>query len=123
MLFLGLFAIIYIVLAVNKRITSDDQSWSSPIPFPGEPSTLVYKREDLQRIWEWEIASGHYPSARRSTCSLRILVQLCLIPLYSTRTNWAYEPAPKPSAVSASDFSIASSLQGTGLDRYYWTWP
>ncbi|KIP04098.1 hypothetical protein PHLGIDRAFT_110061 [Phlebiopsis gigantea 11061_1 CR5-6] len=64
-LFLGLFAVIYVVLAVTKRLTSDDQSWSSPIPFAGEPSTLVYKREDLQRIWEWEIAAGHYPSSRR----------------------------------------------------------
>ncbi|KAJ7248571.1 glycosyltransferase family 32 protein [Mycena haematopus] len=27
-----------------------------------EPSTLVFRREDLQRIWNWEIASGHFPS-------------------------------------------------------------
>ncbi|KAF9025752.1 hypothetical protein BDZ89DRAFT_1135291 [Hymenopellis radicata] len=34
-------------------------------PFtPREPSTLVYRRDDLRRIWEWEIASGHYPSKR-----------------------------------------------------------
>ncbi|KAF7346844.1 Snorna binding protein [Mycena sanguinolenta] len=29
-----------------------------------EPSTLVFRREDLQRIWNWEIASGHYPSGQ-----------------------------------------------------------
>ncbi|KAK1232320.1 hypothetical protein PQX77_004571 [Marasmius sp. AFHP31] len=26
--------------------------------------TLVFRREDLQRIWHWEIASGHHPSRR-----------------------------------------------------------
>jgi len=29
--------------------------------------TLVFGRQDLRRIWQWEIAAGHYPSARRST--------------------------------------------------------
>ncbi|KAH7104568.1 hypothetical protein BKA62DRAFT_748456 [Auriculariales sp. MPI-PUGE-AT-0066] len=27
-------------------------------------STLVFSRSDIRRIWEWEIASGHYPSTR-----------------------------------------------------------
>lgn len=27
-----------------------------------EPTTLVFHRKDLQKIWEWEIESGHYPS-------------------------------------------------------------
>lgn len=26
--------------------------------------TLVYRQDDLQRIWQWEIASGHHPSRR-----------------------------------------------------------
>ena len=34
--------------------------------FRGEKPTLVFKREDLQRIWHWEISSGHYPSRRPS---------------------------------------------------------
>ncbi|KAL0567885.1 hypothetical protein V5O48_014112 [Marasmius crinis-equi] len=28
----------------------------------GDPPTLVFERDDLQRIWDWEIRSGHYPS-------------------------------------------------------------
>lgn len=32
----------------------------------GEEPTLVYGREDLRRIWQWEIDSGHYPSIRPS---------------------------------------------------------
>ncbi|KAK0454565.1 hypothetical protein EV421DRAFT_1757610 [Armillaria borealis] len=30
-------------------------------PF-GVAPTLVYRREDLKRIWKWEIESGHYPT-------------------------------------------------------------
>ncbi|KAF9078616.1 hypothetical protein BDP27DRAFT_1206722 [Rhodocollybia butyracea] len=37
--------------------------WPESWP-PGDPPTLVFKREDLQRIWNWEILSGHYPSRR-----------------------------------------------------------
>lgn len=33
-----------------------------------DPPTLVYEREDLQKIWQWEISSGHYPSNRESAC-------------------------------------------------------
>ena len=39
-----------------------------------DPPTLVYEREDLQKIWLWEIASGHYPSNRESACLLRVAV-------------------------------------------------
>ncbi|TFK31370.1 glycosyltransferase family 32 protein [Crucibulum laeve] len=40
------------------------RGWSETVKeyTTGEPSTLVFRREDLQRIWKWEIASGHYPS-------------------------------------------------------------
>lgn len=31
-------------------------------------STIVFRREELQRIWKWEIESGHYPSRRESMC-------------------------------------------------------
>ncbi|GAA5877891.1 hypothetical protein JCM3774_001761 [Rhodotorula dairenensis] len=35
------------------------------IPFT-DPSTLVFTPAEIERVWRWEIASGHYPS-RRST--------------------------------------------------------
>lgn len=38
--------------------------------FRGEKPTLVFKRADLQRIWYWEISSGHYPSRRPSLFKL-----------------------------------------------------
>ncbi|GAA6017392.1 hypothetical protein JCM10207_005619 [Rhodosporidiobolus poonsookiae] len=37
----------------------------SHIPFT-DPSTLIFSPTDIERIWRWEIAAGHYPS-RRST--------------------------------------------------------
>lgn len=33
-------------------------------PSNADSSTLVFRREDLQRIWKWEIASGHFPSSQ-----------------------------------------------------------
>lgn len=29
------------------------------------PSTLVFSRSELQRVWQWEIARGHYPSYQK----------------------------------------------------------
>ncbi|KZS96140.1 hypothetical protein SISNIDRAFT_473521 [Sistotremastrum niveocremeum HHB9708] len=58
--FLLLFWIVY---AFSRRYGSQDGKW--PVPFTSDPPTLVYSREDLQRIWEWEISSGHYQSSRK----------------------------------------------------------
>lgn len=33
----------------------------------GPVPTLVFRRHDLQQIWQWEIASGHHPTAQRRT--------------------------------------------------------
>ena len=68
MLFVGFLAFLYFVFALHRRFGTDGQSWPSSLSFP-DPSILVYRREDLQRIWEWEIAAGHYPSGRRSAFS------------------------------------------------------
>src|SRR5258706_15161314 len=34
--------------------------------FRKERHTLVFRREDLQRIWHWEVSSGHFPSRQGS---------------------------------------------------------
>ncbi|KAI0090758.1 glycosyltransferase family 32 protein [Irpex rosettiformis] len=59
---LGILCFLYFVFASHRRFAHGDKSW--PTPFP-DPSTLVYKREHLQRIWEWEVAAGHYPSRHK----------------------------------------------------------
>ncbi|GJE91425.1 hypothetical protein PsYK624_075750 [Phanerochaete sordida] len=63
-LFLALFAVVYVMVALTRRVGGNGGSWADTLSFP-DPSTLVYRREDIQRIWEWEIAAGHYPSGRR----------------------------------------------------------
>lgn len=51
--------LIFSVFALSHRFVSKEKTW------PGVPSTtLVFDKEDLERIWRWEIASGHHPSTR-----------------------------------------------------------
>ncbi|KAI0673548.1 hypothetical protein C8Q78DRAFT_632019 [Trametes maxima] len=60
-------AVIAIVLTAvtmfhpRYHFVPEDRSWNTY----QEPTTLVYRREDLQRIWEWEVAAGHYPSGKK----------------------------------------------------------
>lgn len=64
LLCLALLSLLFAAFALAKRFGTQEKKW--PGPFTGDPPTLVYKREDLQRIWRWEVASGHYPSRRSS---------------------------------------------------------
>ncbi|KAI0936653.1 hypothetical protein AcV5_004738 [Taiwanofungus camphoratus] len=59
----GFIFAIFTVFALHKRFATQEKSW--PTLSPGDPSTLVFRREDVRRIWEWEIAAGHYPSSRK----------------------------------------------------------
>ena len=61
---LGFFALVFVIFALTKRFATRTKQW--PTLSPGEPSTLVFRRHDLQRIWKWEITSGHYPSRHDS---------------------------------------------------------
>jgi WD repeat and SOF domain-containing protein 1 len=60
----ALLALILTIFALAKRFGTHTKQW--PTLSPAEPPTLVFRREDLQRIWKWEIASGHYPSRQAS---------------------------------------------------------
>ena len=64
LLCLSISCLIFFTFALAKRFGTHAKQW--PTPFTGDPPTLVYKREDLQRIWQWEVTSGHYPSRQRS---------------------------------------------------------
>lgn len=64
-IFLGtLMVIIWTLLTVRRHSGTPQNQW--PLRTKDDPSTLVFAREDLRRVWEWEIASGHYPSSRKS---------------------------------------------------------
>lgn len=68
-LFAVCFALVLLTKAVLRRSRRGD--WDTP---SGDPSTLVFKREDLQKIWKWEIESGHYPSKQPSMYLLLFLL-------------------------------------------------
>lgn len=60
----GVFFLVFAAFAVHRRFSSSSGQWPT---FPtGDPPTLVFSRADLQRIWKWEIDSGHYPSSQKS---------------------------------------------------------
>jgi hypothetical protein len=50
--------ILVILSLTRRRLPHYEPSSQAP--------TLVFGRQDLRRIWQWEIAAGHYPSVRRS---------------------------------------------------------
>ena len=75
-LLLACVSIVFTVYAVAQRFGTEEKQWT-PL-FTGDPSTLVFGREDLQKIWQWEIQSGHYPSSRESTFFLHRVRALAL---------------------------------------------
>ncbi|KAG6841917.1 hypothetical protein C0991_005097 [Blastosporella zonata] len=96
---------VFIAFAFTKRFGTRAKKW--PRPFIGDPSTLVFEREDLQRIWQWEIASGHYPSRR----SIPEEVGFRVVPR---------NPAiPAKRTVTRGPLGFANSTRGTGPNRTY----
>lgn len=72
LLALGFLAVVFTVVmmvSLRDRFVPEDRNW----PAYQEPPTLIYRREDLQRIWEWEVAAGHYPSGQKSTCRFLLI--------------------------------------------------
>jgi DDB1- and CUL4-associated factor 13 len=67
-------SIVFTIFAIAQRFRAREKQWAAPL-FPGEPSTLVFGREDLQNIWRWEVQSGHYPSSRDSAFFARTHIQ------------------------------------------------
>ncbi|KZP16846.1 glycosyltransferase family 32 protein [Athelia psychrophila] len=57
------FALFFTLFALAKRFGGGEQKWPTASFSP--PSTLVFGREELQKIWKWEIESGHHPSGQK----------------------------------------------------------
>ncbi|KAJ6509431.1 glycosyltransferase family 32 protein [Mycena vitilis] len=102
-------AMVFATFALAKRFGTEEKTWPA---FTGDPPTLVFRREDLQRIWTWEIASGHYPSRRRLPEPLG---------LKSAVDNPSLPPrrASLPSRFRAPAGPNAISTRGTGPRRVY----
>ena len=67
--FLAIVLTVVMMFSLRDRFVPEDRNW----PTYSEPTTLVYRREDLQRIWEWEVTAGHYPSGLKSVYSFNAL--------------------------------------------------
>lgn len=64
-------AMVMTVFTISKGFGGHDMDpWPSTDSNHAEPPTLVFRRADLQRIWEWEIASGNYPSRQSSASDI-----------------------------------------------------
>lgn len=123
-------ALIFIILttfAFTKRFATKSKQW--PTAFVGPSSTLVFRRRDLQRIWQWEIASGHHPSRKDSTwpnyilCALR---SVCVIVPDGIRLTVAPEnpalPPRKgtmPSHLKPTSGPVQVHTTGVGQRRIY----
>ena len=63
-------AAVYLLLALRLRYFTAEKVWPAPFHWFGEGRTVVFRREDLRRVWEWEVAAGHYPSRREGECAV-----------------------------------------------------
>lgn len=118
---------VFAVFSFARRFGPEEKQWT---PNFGEPSTLVFGREDLQRIWKWEIASSHYPSKRESKpCpSLVLAFQLTRhkvpeqIGLTEPPLNPALPPRKAPSLPSRfrpPPGPVSTTTRGDGPRRVY----
>ncbi|TFK75691.1 hypothetical protein BDN72DRAFT_810612 [Pluteus cervinus] len=60
-----------------------------------EPSTLVFRREELKKIWKWEIESGHFPSSKSIPRQIGLSLPLenpAIPPQQKTSTQSTYYP-------------------------------
>ncbi|PPQ71004.1 hypothetical protein CVT26_014266 [Gymnopilus dilepis] len=105
MLCVSFLFLFFFIFALAKRFGSHAKRW--PGPFTGDPPTLVYKREDLQRIWQWEVTSGHFPSRQRIPEQVRLKTVLD-------------NPALPPRRSSqSSQGPYVTETRGTGAKRIY----
>ncbi|KAH9898108.1 hypothetical protein C8Q73DRAFT_683677 [Cubamyces lactineus] len=92
--------------AFHSRFVSKARRW----PGMRGTSTVVFGTEQLRKIWEWEILSGHYPSTRP-------------IPVEMGFTSPPNNPALPPNAAfkapEAADGGVVTYTIGTGAKRIY----
>ncbi|KAI6129245.1 hypothetical protein EV401DRAFT_780047 [Pisolithus croceorrhizus] len=105
-----LIASVFVVLSFARRFGPEEKQWT---PNFGEPPTLVFGREDLQRIWKWEIASGHYPSKRELPEQIGLTeppLNPALPPRKAPSLPSRFRPPPGP---------VSTTTRGDGPRRVY----
>jgi WD repeat and SOF domain-containing protein 1 len=105
-------AVVLTVILVSRGLGRTDWDQESS----GEPPTLVFRREDLQRIWNWEIASGHFPSRQSSAYFVLVgrlrLLTVVPVPKQIGLVDPPINPAlpPKSRTISPSRYRPSSSV-------------
>ncbi|KAJ7507259.1 glycosyltransferase family 32 protein [Mycena galericulata] len=104
-------AVVITVVLVSRNFGRNE--WEPPSE---EPPTLVFHREDLQRIWNWEIASGHFPSGHSIPKQIGLLespVNPALPPRSRSQPPSRYRP---PATVNADTYTIGVGPKRTYID-------
>ena len=106
-------AVFLTVVIVSKGVGHSDWNNQWQGAPTGESSTLVFKREDLQRIWKWEIASGHFPSTQSSNVPFFSLFNHRRLITFSSSANWTErentQPCNSTSTTSNEAFKVSST--------------
>lgn len=118
----GLFA----VCAVLILLGTEETNWAPTF----RDSTLVFSRDELQRIWRWEIDSGHHPSSAKSemfsiACRAHTY-RLVAVPEQIGFTTQILNPALPPAKAHTlvSSFTpphgpVTTTTRGIGPQRTY----
>ncbi|KAH9474820.1 hypothetical protein JR316_0013286 [Psilocybe cubensis] len=95
-----------------QRPTWTESPWIQSEPY--DPPTLIFQRPHLQRIWKWEVASGHYPSREPIPAEIRLREALTN-PAIPRRTVSGRQ---KPYVATSEDGYVTEAI-GTGAKRVY----
>lgn len=130
---LALLTFVYSPFSSKANYNSADWKIEPPWTPAADPSTLVFRRADLQKIWQWEIDSGHFPTRRSSALSSPTYLHITdTLPAVPKEVGFTYTPdnpaipvkrrlAPpsryRPPAGAAG--LVDTDTKGTGPNRLY----
>lgn len=109
----GIALVMLLLLALIRPLLPSRHS----LPFTGDPDTLIYTRTEVERVWLWEIASGRYPSRRKTDFELgdvRARVYRAGATVEPVHANPGV-PRPVQGERATSDPLLAAA--GTGYER------
>jgi hypothetical protein len=112
----ALLTMLFATFALAKRFGTEKREWPKLM---SDPPTLVFTRHDLQRIWNWEVQSGHYPSSRKSEqLLLRSERSMILIHVSASSRNDRFgDLTMEPS--SSSHYCTSVTVQATSRSLRY----
>ncbi|KIL00231.1 hypothetical protein PAXRUDRAFT_130333 [Paxillus rubicundulus Ve08.2h10] len=101
----GLLGIFIVVMFLG----TEESHWTPAF----RDSTLVFSREDLQKIWRWEIDSGHYPSRKKIPEQIGFTASIPNPALPPARAHTLVSPFTSPPG------PVITTAQGVGPRRTY----